>query len=295
MTTGYGTRTPMVIVSPWARRGAYAHRTTNISILSFMQHLWGIAPLNSLNAQQNDLAGAFDFRQRPLRRPRLPVAPSATIGFHGKSLASEVRAVHPHHWLRIYLDAETTGLSLSAGLSGWLSLSLATPWGVAHPASFPSRTQLRSGRAMIRVRFAKPGYYRVTAALRGRQRRLDHAGRAAGPLAAFRGDRGLLPHRNVSPGQGRPARRGGGDGQPHDQDERERHGQGHQDRDDQRDGGPDSRRGSQQVEQAIGHGPGCARPPRLPGRCRWPGQNGNRQTPNASPNRPRKFVPSFHR
>jgi phospholipase C len=164
VTTGFGTRTPMVIVSPWARRGTYTGRTTNISILSLMQHLWGMAPLNSLNAQQNDLAGAFDFRQRPLRRPRLPVAPSATIGFHGKSLASEVRVVHPHHWLRIYLDAETSGLSLSAGLSGPLWLSLATPRGVLRPASFPSRTQLRDGRAMIRVRFARPGYYRVTAA-----------------------------------------------------------------------------------------------------------------------------------
>jgi hypothetical protein len=92
------------------------------------------------------------------------VAPSATIGFHGKSLASEVRVVHPHHWLRIYLDAETSGLSLSAGLSGPLWLSLATPRGVLRPASFPSRTQLRDGRAMIRVRFARPGYYRVTAA-----------------------------------------------------------------------------------------------------------------------------------
>jgi phospholipase C len=164
VTTGYGTRTPMVIVSPWARHGAYTRRTTNISILSFMQHLWGMAPLNGLNAQQNDMAGAFDFRQHRLRRPRLPVAPSATIGFHGKSLASEVRVVHPHHWLRIYLDAETSGLSLSAGLSGQLSLSLATPKGVTHPASFPSRTQMRNGRALIRVRFAEPGYYRVTAA-----------------------------------------------------------------------------------------------------------------------------------
>src|SRR4029077_699877 len=136
----------------------YAHRTTNISILSLMQHLWGMAPLNSLNAQQNDLAGAFDFRQRPLRGPRLPVAPSATIGFHSKSLASEVRVVHPHHWLRIYLDAETTGLSLPLGVPGRVPLSLATPRGVRPPASFPSRTELRSGRAMIRARFAKPGY-----------------------------------------------------------------------------------------------------------------------------------------
>jgi hypothetical protein len=163
VTTAYGTRTPMVIVSPWARRGAYTRRTTNISILSFMQHLWGMPPLNALNAQQNDLAGAFDFRQRPLPRPSLPVAPSATIGFHGASLASEVRTVHPHHWLRIYLDAETTGLSLSAGLSGALSLSLRTPEGVTHPASFRARTEMLDGRAMIRVRFAKPGYYRVAA------------------------------------------------------------------------------------------------------------------------------------
>ena len=164
VTTGYGTRTPMVIVSPWARRGAYTRRTTNISILSFMQHLWGMAPLNALNAQQNDLAGAFDFRQRPLPRPRPPVAPSATIGFHGASLASEVPIVHPRHWLRIYLDAETTGLSLSAGLSGPLSLSLHTPKGVTQPASFPARTQLTGGRAMIRVRFTKAGYYRIAAA-----------------------------------------------------------------------------------------------------------------------------------
>lgn len=160
--TGYGTRTPMVIVSPWARRGAYTRRTTNISILSFMQHLWGMAPLNALNAQQNDLAGAFDFRQRPLPRPRLPVAPSATIGFHGSSLASEVRVVHPFHWLRIYLDAETSGLSLSAGLSGPVTLSLSAPAGVTLAALFPARTWMLSGRAMIRVRFAQPGYYWMT-------------------------------------------------------------------------------------------------------------------------------------
>jgi phospholipase C len=163
VSTGYGTRTPMVIVSPWARHGPFARRTTNISVLALMQHLWGMAPLNALNAQQNDLAAAFDFRQRPLPRPKLPVAPSATIGFHGQSLASEVRVVHPHHWLRIYLDAETTGLSLSAGISGSVALSVSPPKGV-QDRSFPARTVLVAGRAMIRVRFAAPGYYRVTAA-----------------------------------------------------------------------------------------------------------------------------------
>lgn len=163
VSAGYGTRTPMVIVSPWARHGPFTRSTTNISILSLMQHLWGMAPLNALNAQQNDLAAAFDFRQRPLPRPKLPVAPSATIGFHGQSLASAVRVVHPHRWLRIYLDAETTGLSLSAGISGSVALSVSAPKGV-QDRFFPARTELLAGRAMIRVRFAAPGYYRVTAA-----------------------------------------------------------------------------------------------------------------------------------
>jgi len=164
VSSGYGTRTPLVIVSPWVRRGAFGERTTNISVLSFMQHLWQMPPLNALNARQNDLAAAFDFGRRPLRRPRLPVAPSATIGFHGHSLASEVAIAHPRHRLRIYLDAETGGLSLSATLSGRLRLSIATPAGVKHPASFPRRTEMVHGRAMISVRFARPGYYRITAA-----------------------------------------------------------------------------------------------------------------------------------
>src|SRR5207248_5534466 len=30
--SGYGTRTPMVIVSPWARRGVFGQDTTNISV-----------------------------------------------------------------------------------------------------------------------------------------------------------------------------------------------------------------------------------------------------------------------
>ncbi len=161
--SGYGTRTPFVIVSPWARHGVFRHLSTNVSILSFMQHLWGMPPLTSLNAQQNDLAGAFDFRQRRLPRPRLPVAPSETIGFHGRSLAAEVRAVRPHHWLRIYLDAETGGLSLSAAMSGSLSLAVTPPQGVRMGGGFPAQTALVAGRAMVRLRFPAPGYYRIEA------------------------------------------------------------------------------------------------------------------------------------
>jgi phospholipase C len=163
VSSGYGTRTPFVIVSPWARPGVFRHRSTNISILSFMQHLWHLPPLTGLNARQNDLAGAFDFRQRPLPRPRPPVAPSSTIGFHGRSLASEVRIVHPNRWLRIYLDAETEGLSLSAAISGPLTLTVLPPKGVKFPAALTKQTALVAGRAMVRMRFPAPGYYRMEA------------------------------------------------------------------------------------------------------------------------------------
>lgn len=163
VSSGYGTRTPFVIISPWARPGIYRRTSTNVSILSFMQHLWGMPPLTRLNARQNDLASAFDFRQQALPRPQPPVVPSATIGFHGRSLASEVRTVHPDHWLRIYLDAETRGLSLSAAISGPLTLTVLPPKRVRVPDGLVRRTALVAGRAMVRMRFPAPGYYRIEA------------------------------------------------------------------------------------------------------------------------------------
>ena len=158
---GYGTRVPLVIVSPWARRGVYWRRSTSMSVLSFMQHLWNMPPLTPANATQNDLAGAFDFRQRPLPAPRPPVAPADTIGFHGKTGLLEVKAPRAHHWLRINLEAETGGLTLDRGLSGPVRLTLIPPAGVT--ASFPATAMLAGGRASLRVRFPAAGYYRIRA------------------------------------------------------------------------------------------------------------------------------------
>ena len=77
--TGYGARTPMIIISPYARRGVFGQQTTNVSILSFMQKLWGMPALTSLNASQNDLylrvrlradPAVFALRYRSRRRTR---------------------------------------------------------------------------------------------------------------------------------------------------------------------------------------------------------------------------------
>jgi phospholipase C len=162
VASGYGTRTPMVIVSPWARRGVFHPVSTNASILSFMQHLWGLPPLTSFNSVQNDLAAAFDFGQRPLSRPDVPLAPPDTIGFHGRVMTRQVHRTFPHTWLRIYLDAENGALTLDQGMSGTLHLTVTPPHGVT-VKGFPGQTSLVNGRAMVRARFPRPGYYRVEA------------------------------------------------------------------------------------------------------------------------------------
>ncbi|MGH9132201.1 MAG: alkaline phosphatase family protein [Acidimicrobiales bacterium] len=74
---GYGTRTPMVVISPYTRPGLISQTTTNLSVLSFAQHLWGLAPLDQANALGPDLLGDFDFAMpRKLRScPRSPRPP----------------------------------------------------------------------------------------------------------------------------------------------------------------------------------------------------------------------------
>jgi phospholipase C len=160
--SGYGTRTPMLIVSPWARRGVFGRDTTNVSVLSYLQHLWRMPALTSLNAQQDDLAAAFSYRQRPLPRPRVPVAPRDTIGFHGPHLPDHVRLAHPHGPLRLYLDAQNGGLAVDRGVAGRVRLTVTAPRGVKVHA-FPMTTRFVAGRAMVKVTFPVPGYYRIEA------------------------------------------------------------------------------------------------------------------------------------
>jgi phospholipase C len=165
VSPGYGTRTPTIIVSPYARRGVFHQQTTNVSILSFMQHLWGLAPLTRLNARQNDLMSAFSFRQKPLPAPDVPVAPADTIAFHGTGgILTDIGAPKPGRPLTVNLEAETGGLSLDSAASGPVNLTVTPPSGVAVPAGFPSSVTLAGGQANFTVRFPTAGYYRIAAA-----------------------------------------------------------------------------------------------------------------------------------
>jgi phospholipase C len=163
--SGYGTRTPMVIISPYARQGVYHQQTTNVSILSFMQRLWRLPPLTRLNARQNDLMSAFDFGQVPLPAPAVPVAPTDTIGFHGPGgILTDISAPRPGGSLSINLEAETGGLSLDPGVNGPVSLTVTPPPGVGVPAGFPSSVTLTGGQVTFSAVFPTAGYYRIAAA-----------------------------------------------------------------------------------------------------------------------------------
>jgi phospholipase C len=164
VSTGYGARTPTVIISPYARRGIYSAQTTNVSILSFMQKLWAMPALTPLNASQNDLFSAFNFGQAPLPAPDVPVAPADTIGFHAAGgILTDIGPASPGRPVTINLEAETGGLRLDTPVSGTVDLTVTPPPGVAAPSSFPATVALASGQATISVSFPAAGYWRIAA------------------------------------------------------------------------------------------------------------------------------------
>jgi phospholipase C len=69
---GLGIRLPMVIVSPYARPGfTDSTATPYAGMLTFVEHLFGLAPLSSTDANAYDYANSFDFSQTPLAPVRM--------------------------------------------------------------------------------------------------------------------------------------------------------------------------------------------------------------------------------
>jgi phospholipase C len=64
---GLGIRTPMVIVSPWARPGFVDSNQASIaSMLAFTEHTFGLDPLSDRDGLAYDYSQSFDFTQTPL-------------------------------------------------------------------------------------------------------------------------------------------------------------------------------------------------------------------------------------
>ncbi len=59
---GYGFRAPLLLVSPYAKRGYIDHNQADFtSQLAFIEHNWSLPPLSSRDAAAYPLADAFDF------------------------------------------------------------------------------------------------------------------------------------------------------------------------------------------------------------------------------------------
>ena len=63
---GYGPRVPLLVISPYARRGHIFNETSDFSsVLRFIGKLHDLPPLTDRDRRANDLLGTFDFTQAP--------------------------------------------------------------------------------------------------------------------------------------------------------------------------------------------------------------------------------------
>lgn len=83
-----GFRIPLVIVSPYARRGLISHRVHYTgSILHFIEQTFGLPSLGKSDARSDAFDDCFDFKQQPL--PYIPVhVPSSSVSRFESQLPS---------------------------------------------------------------------------------------------------------------------------------------------------------------------------------------------------------------
>ncbi len=91
---GLGPRVPLIIISPYAKRGYISHTQYEFSsILKFIEELYGLPPLTQRDASANDTTDSFDFTQSPLPplvlQPRsCPIPSAAIVPFGGQAVGS---------------------------------------------------------------------------------------------------------------------------------------------------------------------------------------------------------------
>lgn len=147
-----------MVISPFTPVGIDSQQTTNTSIVRFMESLWGLKPLNTFTAQQNDFTSAFRFDQKPAAAPTLPLVPTDTIGFYDSTTTPGVGRS-----FTVSLQANDTDLALDSSVSGPVSLTVIPPAGVSVPSSFPAGVTMTGGTVSFAASFSTAGYYRIEA------------------------------------------------------------------------------------------------------------------------------------
>ena len=90
---GLGFRVPLIIVSPYAKKGYVSHTQYEFgSILKFAETTFGLDSLNTTDLRANNLSDSFDFTQKP--RPFVPIPPQ-TRGHSGAYFLSLPPSVSP--------------------------------------------------------------------------------------------------------------------------------------------------------------------------------------------------------
>jgi len=71
---GFGIRVPLLIISPYAKRGFVTHELGEFSsVLRFIEDNWGLTQLTDRDGQATPLLSAFDFSQEPRPPEPLPL------------------------------------------------------------------------------------------------------------------------------------------------------------------------------------------------------------------------------
>ena len=117
-----GFRTPLMLVSPYARRHHVATAVyDHTSVLKLIEKRWGLPPLAARDASAISIGTALDFEQRPRSAPEYAVAPivagvacpangplSTTMVAGGRAPT----AVEADEWVQLYELAKRTGWSV---------------------------------------------------------------------------------------------------------------------------------------------------------------------------------------
>jgi phospholipase C len=70
---GLGFRVPMLLISPYARKGYISHvQYEPASILKFIENNWGLARIGTNDRRATDIGGMFDFTQAPRTFAKIP-------------------------------------------------------------------------------------------------------------------------------------------------------------------------------------------------------------------------------
>ncbi len=87
---GYGPRVPMMVISPYAKRGHISHYTYDFtSVLKFIEERWHLQHLAPRDDRANDMLDCFDFNQAPASPMTIAIPP------HAKSRLETVHLTYP--------------------------------------------------------------------------------------------------------------------------------------------------------------------------------------------------------